>query len=657
MKKWFLLLAVAGMAILPTYIQAQVNSYFPEIWKEKPQLHTVPATNEPYAVIDYRIIRDFNVSAGDRSAGCTQYKTIYKIVKINTRAGADSLTQLIMDFEANETLRGLHLRALHPNGEVADLADQVRMIHLSDDRSAVVVTQLALQPGSEIEYELNLKVDFSYAGSDFLQSSLPCNHVSFTLVAPKGMSFKLKSTSGLPPISDSTGANSKHYYWLNVPHMPALKNNDLYYMLPQLQRVDFALHQAIDGKDTSRMTWQQFGEDNYIPFVAVSKAEYKQLEKEIQKWPFTQQRMPATQMIYLVEQYIKSNIQLVPPEETGETVDLISILRNRRAEKAGFTRLLNAVYYVLNIPTQILFTSSRDSLLIDSQLVVRQLPSNVLLYFPTVQQALAPTEMNTRFPCYPPTWANIPAIRCRDTLVGQESKVLTDIITTPQPPYTLSNITTDATLTSFADATWEVKQSFGGYPAENIKTAFTINGGSTEGKFKIYNAILPFQPGVRKPTAVTAENEVFNGRMLDKPVLVNSTLRTPSLIENKNNEIHLFLGPLLGGTVPVDLTMPEGNLPVQITFPYYQEKRVHITLPAGYKVANKAAFQADISDTGAQPALGLKMRCEQDGNQLNIFVLEWYRQTDFTGNNKQLFSQLVHKVHALQQQYLVLVKE
>ena len=114
---------------------------------------------------------------------------------------------------------------------------------------------------------------------------------------------------------------------------------------------------------------------------------------------------------------------------------------------------------------------------------------------------------------------------------------------------------------------------------------------------------------------------------------------------------------LLGGTVPIDLTMPEGNLPVQITFPYYQEKRVHITLHAGYKVANKAAFQADISDNGAQPALGLKVRCEQDGNQLNIFVLEWYRQTDFTGNNKQLFSQLVHKVRALQQQHLVLAKE
>ncbi|HEY9257912.1 DUF3857 domain-containing protein [Chitinophaga sp.] len=656
MKKWVLLLAVAGIAMLPCSIQAQVNSYFPEIWKEKPALHPVTTTDHPYTILDYRLVRDFNVTRQDKADSWSHYKTIYKSIKINTQAAADSLTQLIMTIERDEWMRGLRVRMLSPNGEVTDLNDHIRMIVLNDNRRAAVANNLVLQQGAELEYELSLKVGYDYAGCEFLQSPLPCNHVSFTLAAPKELEFRFKTTPGVPAPTDSLAGNIR-YYQLNMQNVPDLPPNDLFNYLPQLKRIDFALHQAIEGKDTTRITWQQYGEDSYIPLVAVSKAEYKQLEKEMQKWPFTQQRMPVTQMIYLVEQFVKTNFQLTLPAETGETADIISILKSRRAEKAGMVRLLNAVYYMLNIPTQMLWTSSRDSLLLDSQLVTRQLARNVLLYFPTVQQALAPTDMNTRFPCYPSLWAGIPALRCRDTLMGQESKVLTDFITTPIVPYTSSNITMDATLQSVTEPIWEVKQSFGGYTGANIKAAFGNTGQTTEGKFKIYNALLPFEPGMRKPTAVKTENEVFNNRILDKPVLLNSTLNTPSLVENKNTALHIHIGQLLGGTMPADLPLPEGALPVQMSFPYYQEKRVNIPIPAGYKVDNKGDFSADISDKGAQPALGYKMRCEQDGNMLHIFIVEWYRQTDLYGSSKSIFGQILQRIQKLQQQDLVLVKE
>ena len=656
MKKRALLLAVALVAIWPLTLQAQVNSYFPEIWKEKPALHTVAATDNPYTILDYRLVRDFNISNRDKSDGYSHYKTIYKNIKINTQSAADSLTQLIMSAENNEDLRGLRLRLLHPNGEVTELNDQVRMVMLNDHRKAIIANNLQVEPGCELEYELNLKVLYNYSGSEYLQSGIPANKVSFTLVAPKNLDFSIKTTPGLPPVTDSAAGNNR-YYQLNLHNVPALQNGDLFFYMPQLERVDFALNYAVEGKDTIRTGWQQFGENNYIPIVAVSKQEYKQLEKELARWPFLKRRMPETQLIYMVEQYIKTNFELTAPSETQETIDLISIIRSRRAEKAGFTRLMNAVYYMLNIPTQVLFTSARDTILPDSKLTYPQLPGHVLLYFPTVQQALAPTEMNTRFPCYPSLWAGIPALRCRDTLVNQESKVLTDFIRTPIAPYTLSSITMDATLKSVKDAAWEVKQSFGGYPASNIKNAFTTAGSTQEGKFQVYNAILPFLPGIRKPSAIKAENETFSNYMLDKPVTLTSTLLTPSLVEDKGTQINIHLGQLLGGVTPVNIPLPAGDLPVQITFPYYQEKRVTINIPAGYKVADKAVFSADISSKGPQPALGYKMRCEQDGSQLHIFIVEWYRQMDFTEENKEVFRQLLSKVGAIQQQDLELVKE
>jgi hypothetical protein len=657
MKNWILLLAVAGIAILPLSMLAQGNSHLPASRNGQPHPQTLPSSNEPYTILDYRISRDFNISKGDKNPqmGWSHYRTIYKKIRINTKAGADSLTRLVMGFDANEGLRGLRIRVIKPGGETVDLNNEVRMIDLNDDNKAIIVNNLALEQGSQVEYELSLKVRYDYSGNDFLQSEIPCNQVSFTLIAPKTLTFRFKSSHGVPPLKDST-AGEIRYYQLHMNHLPAYPNNSLYYVLPQLKRIDFALQQAVEGKDTTRMNWQQFAENNYIPLVAVSKAEYKQLEKEIQKWPFVKYRLPVPQMIYLVEQYIKSNYQLVPSMETGETADISTILRSGRADKIGMTRLLNAAYYILNIPTQVLFTSSRDNLPIDSQLINYQLPKHTLLYFPTVQQSLAPTDMDTRFPCYPPLWSGLTAIRCRDTLVNEQSRVLTDFIETPVPTYTLSNITLDATLKSVSDPVWEVKQSFGGFPACNVKDAFGKAGGATEAKFRIYNSLLPFEPAMRKPVNVTTQNEVFNNQTLDKPVILNSTLNTPSLVENKNNSMVFHLGQLLGGTMPVDMPLPPADLPVQITFPYYQEKRIHITIPDGYKVANKEDFSADITD-GNSPSIGFKIRCEQNGNQLTIFTLEWYRQENYTGSAKATFGKMLKRLQILQLQDLILVKQ
>ncbi|HVI45682.1 MAG TPA: DUF3857 domain-containing protein [Chitinophaga sp.] len=659
MKQFILLTVFAAITILPCQTKAQINTYFPGTWKDNPQpvAAAQASSSHPYTILDYRVARDFNVSFRDKTDAYTHYRTLYKKIRINTQQGADSLTQLVLTLEDNEDLRGFRVRGINPSGGVATFTDQTRSMKLNDGRTAIVVNNLSIQPGYELEYELALKVQYDYAGSEYLQSGIPCEYTNFMLVAPKDMQFRFKSANGAPAVQDSV-AGTNHYIGLQMQHISPLKSNDLFFYLPQLQRVDFALHAVVDGREIDTLTWQKFGEEAYIPYVAISKAEYKQLEKELNKWTFLNRRMPLPQLIYAVEHYIKTTYKIRNSDEMYETPDIINALQFKRTDKNGMVRLLNATYYMLNIPVQMLFTSARDTLPLDSQLVNRAFASNILLYFPTLQLALAPTESNTRFPCYPSLWTNRPALRCRDTLASHESKVLTDFITTPLPQYTLSNITMEATLSSVTAPSWEVTQSFGGYAAQNIKTAFTKAGDAESLRNNVFNAILPFEPGTRKPTAVKAQNETFTPLPLDKPVTITSTLQTPDIVTQQSNGYQIRLGQLLGGTLDLNMTAPGGTLPIQLSFPYYQEKRIHIDIPAGYKVANLNDFNANTVQSGSNnPSMGFKMRAELDNNRLHIFTIEWYSQSDFAGNNKKIFEEIVTKFRSLQKQELVLVKQ
>ncbi|MBC9930439.1 hypothetical protein [Chitinophaga qingshengii] len=654
MKRLIFFLSAICIASLPLLGFAQINNYYPGTWKEdvRPATVTGAAAQSPYYITSYKIARDFNITNRDKADAITHYKTTYKSIHINTAAAADSLTQLALTLENGEVLRGFRIRAVFPDGKTANLTDQTRSLKLADDRVAIVVSNIQLQAGSELEYELNVKVAFDYAGADYLQSGIASEETQFMLVAPRQMQFRFHPANGVPAVKDSI-ANNSHFHHVALHQVPALKVNDLYYYLPQLQRIDFALHTVTSGKDTTRLSWDQFGQDIYIPYVAINKNEQKQLEKELERWPFLKYRLPVPQLIYLVEQYIKTNYSLRPASDFYEAPDLTTIIRNKQTDRNGMVKLMMAAYYTLNIPVQLLVTSSRDTIPLQKDLVNRAAANNILLYFPVQGQALAPTETNTRYPCFPPLWGNTLALRCRDTLAGNESKVLTDFIVTPQPAYTFSNSTLDATLSSLSQPVWKVNQSFGGYGGSNAKVAF-MQANTPELRNNIFNALLPFVPGTRTMVSFEAQNEKFSNTPLDKPVVVNSTIETPGLIVQDGDQYMINIGQLLAGHQSYQFTIPESNRPIELAFPYYQERRVHIDLPAGYTIADKAAFTADITHNNV---LGLKMRCEEENNKLHIYLIEWYSQSEFQGEDKKVMGQMLDRLKKLQLQSLVLVKK
>jgi hypothetical protein len=647
------------MILLPGITSAQINLYFPDTWQDAPVLHTVENTSllqAPYLVLALKIARDFNINEELIQDGYTHARIVYKNIRINTEAGADSLKQIILPVERNELLRVFRGRVVYPDGRIVNF----RAGHgqLPDDRNSIVLNLPPLTSGCEVAYEMVFLVANAVAGVEYFQSSIPCLETGFRLVTTADQLFLTKCNNGLPPVTDSVSGNVRTYA-MDATDIPALIPSSLYNYIPHLQTLEFAFQGTIKrkGADTLTTNWQQFGTDEFVNMMSVDKREFRLLEKEMGKWDFLQRRMPIPDLIYQVEQYIKHNYEIIHAPDDYQTLNFSNVLRTKITTKNGFVRLMASVYYLLHIQTQLLITSSRDEIPLDSNLVITELAKNKLLYFPELGQALSPADHGTRFPYFNPLWTDILALRCRDTLIGNQSTVLTDFIRTPIPGYTQNSVSMQAFIKpdlSGNNAQVQLTQTFGGYPGINIRTAFLNT--SAENKPTILEALFPLQQIPHEGFTSTIKDEVWTPQTLDKPVIVNTTANA-AILEHSGTQLRIKPGALLAHQSYSRMVLPPDTIPVEMLFPYYQEKKVYIDIPAGYRVANKKDFTIDIHyPQQGEPSMGFKVHCLEEGNRLTIFLLEWYRQTTYPQAAKPTFQKIFAAVAAIVNQELILEK-
>lgn len=656
MKK-ILLLAAYSLLVCISSAKAQINNYLKDTWQENATLENVapPMGQQPsYIIISNIIARDFNLPSSLQYAGVAHLKTLYKRIHINTPAGADSLTQLVLPIEADEKFHYIQARSIYPDGHSNPL--KMEPATMTDGRKAILLLTPQLQAGCQVEYDLTVKVYDSYNGIDQLQSAHPCQSAAFILRAPSKQQFRIHYYNSTDQVN-TVEENNVRVYVGTFKNIPPINGSSLYFPAPHILSVGFALYK--EDKNATPLTWQQWGEQSFIQYVNTDRFEVKRLEKELDKWPFLRQRMPLPALIYQVEHQLKTQYPISASDEEGP-VDIATMLRSKATTPYGMVRLMASVYYALGIRCQLLFTSARDEMPIDTGLLVPKLAHNVLLYFPDVKLALAPTETNTRFPFIPPMWGNIPGVRTRDTLANNQSKILTDIITTPLPDYTRNNISVEAALRINANADsvqLQCTQTFGGYPATTLRQLLaTPKAGSKE---EIFASLLPIPYAGRGVYSQESTQGSWATGNMNEPVTLRTRAAAASMIQHNGKQLLVKLGDLLTNQSPRhELVMPPQDLPVEMAFPFYLERRITFDIPKGYKVTNLASLNKDLhEEENGKQLLGYKMNYRLEDQQLHIYAMEWYQRTTWNGKSKDTFRQIMQLISDLKASTLILEKE
>jgi hypothetical protein len=605
----------------------QVNRYVSNTWETQPHLYKQADSSAPVTLLKHIAIRDFNRTTAEGS----HYRTVYKRMRINTTKAADSLVQLLMPLEPYEHIKSIDARVIYPDGHIVKVP--ALKIYISGKAETLRISPLQLVSGCELEYDMIIEEMTTWAGFEYMQSTTPCEEATFMLVLPPNMLFRTRGSNGFPDVKDSIAFNGIHYFHATAYHVPAFFPGDLYYYNTWLQRTEFSLRET---------TWEQPAKDQFLQYVYIEKPEYKKLEKEVRKWEFLKNNPPLPALIYLVEQQIKSQYKLIDNPDDAVLSDINVILSTKTCNETGIVKLMASVYYLLGIHTQILFTSGRESIPLDSSIVNIELANNILIYFPELHQALAPASAYTRFPFYPASWTGILALRCRDTLIDKKAEALVDFIRTPSIDYTKNNISLEATIdiNTLGVNDVKLKQTVGGHPGMAIKT---IIGNTPIASLKEqYNSMLPTGAIRVSGLAHKMQNGYWDQPVADAPFILESAFKTDSI----------NIGMLINGLVQQYVSMPPANIPVEMAYPFYQESRINITIPEGYKLTNTADYIVDIPGT----SLGYKITCKQEDNKITIYALKWFKKSSYNNEEKKVFEQILEADNDMKNKRLYISK-
>lgn len=659
MNKLIRSLASVLCLVLPITIHAQINRHLPGSWNDKPVAPVADPSlfRDDFTMISHNLVYNFVLSAAEEESGATFARYVHRRIRVNTQKGSDSLTHIILPLRPTEAISFMRARIVQPDGSSLQLSGQLEYMGTAKEPKAV----LSIPPvpvGGELEYETEGLVKNDFAGAEYFQWEYPTLETHFKIIYPKKYFIRTTSRNGYPQATSYTKPEG-NVLEVKTGIIQAKKVTSNSYYMPQLAGIEFSLYKFIADtdkrkNDTLQYNWNNYGEEQFVGYFYLDKTEFARLQKEMDTWAFLKQQKPLPLMIYQIEHFIKHKYKLNNWGNPNEIYDLSSILRTQRTNEAGLARLMAAVFYIMRIRCQLMLVNDRDQYPLDSNIVKPGAASNILLYFPDLHQALAPTEVNYQLPYYPPAWAGIPALVASDTLVDGITRVKTHFANTPMPDYTSNGMRNETEIwvsDTATRATLQGYQEFAGYADAQIKMALqamTIDPKTT------YNGVLLLKPDRNDIIDVKAENVEWSPVRANAPFTLRGKYTMPDFARASGRELRVATGSLLAYQYSPIKRLAPSQETIDLPYPCYFEKKVIVHLPKGYRLKNKNEFNIDLSNI--DPLVGLRVNAREDAGTVVLFMTEWYKQPLLQGASRAAYDRMQAVIENLEKTDLVLEK-
>ena len=587
-----------------------------------------------------------------------QYNLKHNIEFINSNEEVENNNIKYIPYNEDSEIVDAKARVIKPNNKIIEL-DKSKILESYDEETGYKYKYFALEgmeQGNIIEYYYVLKKIPYYSGTKkIIQEEYPIIDYQFDLLAPENLIFEFNILNDSASFGIDTSTVEKNHWKINLKNIPALKDEDEspYNLLLKQFIYKLDRNTAMNLKDISSYGKVSQNVYNNI-YNTLDKSDLKSLNKLIKEIKVNKDA-PIAETIYLVENYIKSNVHLV--EYDSEDLSKISSLLNTKmASFFGITKLLSNVYESLGIKHQIVLTSDRTILKFDPKFESYNYLSKYLLYFPDTDDFLIPSSYEYRYGLLPYEYTNNYGLFIRSVSLGDLKTGLGKIKFIKPYAYekTVHNHDVKAViLEDFSQVNLNLIQTSLGYYAAPIQPYLEII--SDDIKTNIMEETMENFVSNCEINEWNIKNG--NASVVNKEPLVMEFEATNTELIDVAGDKYLFkVGELIGPQIEL-YSEKERSLPVYSRYKRTFDRTIEIEIPKGYIVKNINDLKIH-SEYVKDNEIKLLFNSEYtiEDNIVKIDIHEFYDQIYFTLDEYQYYRDVVNSASDFNKIILILEK-
>lgn len=385
-------LSIAGCLLLSFFtFNAKAQLYKDYDWESNPAIHSLSDENKGFPSV---VIKHSRLIEWYPQNGVTvQYTTIHKIAHVTTDAGIEKLNKVAIPVYGSRELVTLKVRAIDRDGHITNFKKEnlKELENVSGYGNVKIFAIEGVSVDGEIEYLYTLKSGAQPFGSEIFQEDVPVLDANLDIVYPAKFIFSVKCYNGLhgedePVMLD----NRRKAISIKATNIPALAEEEYSAYRADLMRVDYKMES--NGYVSGIMSWGNIAE-RLLATLYDHKGSAK-VSKFLKSLNIDE--MTSADKVIAIEKYIKTNFTI--KEGNNESYeDLKQVIENKVGNERGLAKLYLSCWDEINVPSQLVFTTDRQSGTIDPQFASPNAIREILFYFPAFDKYISPSLPYMRF--------------------------------------------------------------------------------------------------------------------------------------------------------------------------------------------------------------------------------------------------------------------
>ena len=545
----------------------------------------------------------------------------YRTIQINDTRAIEYYNKLYIPISGVLEVVEIHARTISPTGQVVELnKDKIRELDNKEGEGAYKIYAFeGLEKGGRLEYFYKLRKEPEYTLRTTIQSTDPVQMHQVEIITPDNLKFDHKTYNGMANEID-TVIDEKRFMLLTAKDILGKDEEKYSNYSAELMRHEFQLaYNSAVGKGRV-LSYNTAVERTYPVYFTPDPKAAKSLKKLSQQLGLS--KLDQRQKIKHIENYVKENIQEVK-SSTSDLFGIGKIIQNKLGNPTGITRLYIQLFRANGITCQLVYTTDRTKVPFDADFESWNYLSEILIYFPALDEYLDPSDVKYRFPFIPVTYTLNNGLFMEEISTGKVKSATAVVKQIKAQAHENNGEVIDAycKLTADMDSV-DVKftHSYKGVMSSLYRYVFNVV--QQEDKKKQLDLMMKFF----MPDSRIVRAEIKNTDYLDseKPIETVGEVVGASLIERTGKDVIFKIGDLLGPQTEL-YQEKERQSDIDVEYAHSLIRIIRLEVPKGYKLSGLDAIKMNLHyNYGGKDAYGFISDYTLAGDVLTIHINEYY---------------------------------